>query len=127
MCIRDRAWEARCLELHARAREGRRNVLSPPGERHGLAKRLLQSATLAGSRALGAPVEGIEMGAPADLIAVDLTRSAAQGVPPLEAVAFASNPDWVTDVWVAGRRVVADGRHARRVEIMAAAAPYLRA
>lgn len=121
----DLLWEARTLELHARAMEGRRNVLSPPGDRHGLARRLLRAATVDGSRALGAPQEGIAVGAAADLVAIDLRRVAAIGMPPLEAVAFTANPDWVSDLWVAGKRVVADGRHPDRERIIEGARPFL--
>ncbi|MCO4748100.1 MAG: formimidoylglutamate deiminase [Proteobacteria bacterium] len=121
----DLFWEARALELHARALAGRRNVLAPPGERHGLAKRLLHAATSAGSRALGSDAVGLQVGSEADLIAVDLRHVAAVGMPPLEAVAFAANPQWVTDVWTAGQRIVADGRHVARERIIADARDHL--
>ena len=120
--------EVRALEWHGRAVAGRRNVMSPPGERHGLAARLLDIATRGGARALGVPVPdaaGLAAGRPADLVALDLERPAAAGVPPLEAVVFGGGPEWVTDVWVAGERVVADGRHPRREEVARAAAPWL--
>ena len=40
--------EVRDLELHARGLAGRRNVLAPPGDRHGLAERLLRAGSAAG-------------------------------------------------------------------------------
>lgn len=117
--------EARAVELHARALAGRRNVMAPEGPGSGLAERLLRIATVEGARALGAPGEGIASGAPADLVALDLRRTAAEGVPPLEAAAFVATPDWVSDLWVAGRRVVKEGRHPERERIVEAARPFL--
>jgi len=117
--------EARTLEWHARALLGRRNVLTPPdGGRHSLAAALLGSATLAGARSLGAQ-SGLEEGAPADFVAIDLDRPAADGVPPLEAAVFSADPAWITDVWIGGDRVVADSRHFKRAEIREEAVRYL--
>jgi len=117
--------EARALELHGRALAGRRNVMTPVGERHGLAKRLLHAASCQGGAALGAEGRGIGLGAPADLVAVDLDRTSALGSPPLEAAVFNGTPDWVSDVWVNGLEVIRDGMHPRRAEILAAALPHL--
>ena len=117
--------EARALELHGRALAGRRNLLSPVGERHGLAIRLLEAASRQGGLALGGEGRGIGVGAPADFFAVDLDRPAAVGSPPLEAAVFNGCPDWVSDVWVGGAHIVRDGRHPRRHEILAAARPHL--
>jgi cytosine/adenosine deaminase-related metal-dependent hydrolase len=58
-------------------------------------------------------------GAPADLVAIDLRQPAAIGVPPLEAAAFVSSPQWVDRVWVAGELVVEGGRHPSRDVIVA--------
>jgi formimidoylglutamate deiminase len=118
--------DARSLELHARALTGRRNVMATPGERHALAARLLHAASGQGGRALGgAQSQGVTLGAAADLLALDLDRPAAVGVPPLEAAAFVGGPDWVSEVWVAGREVVSAGHHPLRAELMRAARPYL--
>jgi formimidoylglutamate deiminase len=123
--VADPLGEARQLELHARGLAGRRNVLAPPGSRDGLAKRLLSAASVEGDRALGGPGAGLAVGAPADLVLVDLDRPAADGVPPLEAAAFVSTPEWVDEVWVGGRRIVAGGRHPERDEIRARARRHL--
>ena len=101
--------EVRALEWHARALAGRRNVMSPNAERHrlgraSLSSRLLQSATAHGSAALGGAGLGLRPGQPADLCALDLSRLAARGVPPLEAAVFGGGPEWVCGVWVQGRR-----------------------
>ena len=117
--------EARALEMHARGLARRRNVMSPIGDDHGLATRLLAAATGSGARALGASDWGIREGGVADLVAIDLRRTAAEGVPPLEAAVFVGDASWVTDVWVAGRPIIVDGRHPRGDSIVQAARSVL--
>ena len=117
--------ETATLEMHGRALAGRRNVLTPEGEKHGLAERLLTAATLSGSRSLGRPDVGIAAGMPADLVSLDLRRPAAWGVPPLEAAALVASAAWVDEVWVAGRKVVSGGVHPLRERVLAAARPVI--
>ena len=117
--------EARGLEWFARGAAGRRNLMSPLGERSGLARRLLEVATAGGAQALCAPRPQIAPGARADLIALNLDRPAALGVPPLEAAAFSATADWVTDVWVGGEAIVEGGRHRDRDAVVAEARPWL--
>jgi len=117
--------EARSLELHARGVAQRRNIMSPPGQPHGLAEALLTALTAGGARSLGMPAGSIRTGAPADLVAIDLERPAAFGVPPLEAAVFNATPEWVTDVWVGGQRIVRNGSHPQRTSILRSAAAYL--
>ncbi len=111
--------EAATLELHGRGLAGRRHVLADAEGLVGetLAERMLWAATEGGARCLGRPPARIEAGAPADLVAVDLRRPAASGVPPLEAAAFAGTADWVERVWVGGHEVVRDGVHPARAEV----------
>lgn len=118
-------WEARSVELHLRGVHRRRNVLALIGERDGLAERLLEMATIRGSAALGAPAAGIEVGARADFVVLDLDRAAADGVPPLVAAAFVARPEWVDQVWVAGEPVVSAGGHPEAEAIRARAQRYL--
>ena len=117
--------ECRALELHARALEGSRNVLAPVAEPNGLALRLLEAGTTSGRHALGGVGRGLEAGAPADITGIQLRKTGAMGVPPLQALVFVSNPDWVTDVWVHGERVVRQGLHSRRTQVIEAALPWL--
>lgn len=117
--------ELRDLELHARGLAGRRNVLATDDSVDGLARRLLAAASTAGSRSLGGAGSDLGPGAVADAVVLDLDRPAADGMPPLCAAAFAATPAWVDEVWVAGRRIVAGGRHPAREELRRAAEPHL--
>jgi formimidoylglutamate deiminase len=117
--------EARTLELHGRAQALQRVLLTEPGRHDGLSERLLRAATVEGSRCLGGAGRGIAAGAPADMIAVDLSGPAAVGMPPLVAAAFNARPEWVREVWVGGRRLVHKGWHADRTEVVRQALPYV--
>jgi len=117
--------EASTLEMHGRALAGQRNVMTPEGKLHGLAERLLWAATGEGSLALGAPRRGVVVGEIADLVAIDLRRPAALGVPPLEAAALLANAGWVDHVWVGGAVRVAGGRHVARDRVVARAAKVM--
>ncbi len=110
----DPVGEARAVEMGARGRMHKRNVWGRLGDESAVAQRIMDVATTSGDRALGGNGAGLVPGGPADFVAWDLDRPAADGVPPLEAIAFASRPEWVSDVWVGGRRVVSEGRAAAR-------------
>lgn len=115
--------EMRALEGHQRLRSGRRVVHGGAvGERHEAAPALLAAGTENGARALGIDAGRIEPGRWADLVAVDLAHPALAGWSPetLAAhLALAGPAGAVTDVWVAGERLVTDGRH--RLDAEAAA------
>jgi formiminoglutamate deiminase len=106
--------EARAVELDERLASGERGT-------HGAAA-LLDAATAAGHRSLGWSDAGrIEVGAPADLVAVSLTsrRTAGTSVEhAIAAVVFAASAADVTDVVVGGEHVVAGGAH-RRIDVAA--------
>jgi len=110
--------EARTLELHGRALANRRHVLTPADDDRGLAARLLRAGTVDGAGCLGSPAGEIREGAPADLVALDLTDLATVGMPPLEAVAFAAHPRMVRGVWVGGQAIVQDGHHPQHQAIV---------
>jgi len=99
--------EARSLELDERLASGRRGVFSTVA--------LLDAATSAGHAAIGWPEAGrLEAGAKADLVTVSLGSVRLAGATAgtlLEHTVFAAGAADVTDVVVAGRRVVAGGRH----------------
>jgi formiminoglutamate deiminase len=99
--------EARAVELNERLASRQRGAVP--------ASRLLDAATRDGQRALGWTNAGrLEVGARADLVAVDLgsVRTAGGGPTP-ENVVFAASAADVTDVVVDGRTIVTDRQHHR--------------
>ncbi|MDP2308719.1 MAG: formimidoylglutamate deiminase [Pseudomonadota bacterium] len=113
--------EMRSIEWHARAVTGRRNVLGPFEHPDGLASALLDAGTRGGAAALGLEGGALTVGAPADLVAVDHLDVALRGARLLPALVFSGHPGLVTDVWVAGRRIVQERQHAGAEAIVAAA------
>ncbi|MFU8841041.1 MAG: formimidoylglutamate deiminase [Nitriliruptoraceae bacterium] len=99
--------EARSLELDQRLVHLERGVLP--------LTRLLDAASVDGHRRLGWSDAGrLEVGARADLVAVDLTSVRTVGAPAADAAAtavFAASAADVTDVVVGGRRIVRDRDH----------------
>lgn len=113
--------EARAVELDERLARRERGIIS--------ATTLLDAATTAGQRALGWAEAGVlQVGAPADLVAVDTgsVRTAGGGAA-VENVVFAASAADVTDVIVDGSPVVAEGRHVRVPEIGRALAEAIEA
>jgi 5-methylthioadenosine/S-adenosylhomocysteine deaminase len=97
--------ETRAAGLLAKGVAGRADVLP--------AFALLQMATLNGACALGLGdrVGSLVPGKEADLICVDLARPATQPVhSPVAQLVYAASRDQVTDVWVAGKHLLQDGR-----------------
>ena len=120
--------DARELEIHLRLKHARRNVLAPPPDGAAeqdpgaLAARLLACATRHGSASLGAPAGALEPGRPADFFTVDLDDAAIAGAEAPElpaALVFAAGRSSIRDTYVAGRRIVAEGRHRLQEEIVA--------
>ncbi|MFZ1859238.1 MAG: amidohydrolase family protein, partial [Candidatus Competibacter sp.] len=77
------------------------------------AARVLRMATLNGARALGLDGEtgSLEPGKSADLIAVDLEQPETEPIyHPISQLVYATGRHQVTDVWVAGRRLLAERR-----------------
>jgi len=117
--------EVRALEWHARARLGRRNVLSPPGERDGLALRLLEAGTRVGADALGVEAGDVIPGQWADLMCLEVSRFAQSEAALLASLVFSADARCVRDVWVGGRRIVTNGHHNEAVTIRANAKAVL--
>ncbi len=100
--------ELRALELDQRLITGRRGLHSP--------EQLLWAATGAGARSLGWDRRGLAVGAAADFTTVRLDSPRTAGATAdtaLEHLVFAATAADVTDVTVAGRPVVEEGRHVR--------------
>jgi 5-methylthioadenosine/S-adenosylhomocysteine deaminase len=104
----DMLGEMRTAALLAKGVAGRADAVT--------AGQVLAMATINGARALGLAEEtgSIEPGKWADLCCVDLERPATWPVyDPVAQLVYAAGRDQVQDVWVAGRRMVADGRLTR--------------
>ncbi|ESX81855.1 formimidoylglutamate deiminase [Mesorhizobium sp. M0027] len=106
--------ELRQLEYSQRLAHRARNVLAVAGGSTGRA--LFDAALEGGSSALGAGASRITAGASADLVSLDgkhpsLAGKAGDAI--LDAWIFA-NGTKIDCVWVHGRKLVSDGRHARR-------------
>ncbi len=73
----------------------------------------LRMATLNGARALGLDerIGSLQTGKAADMTAIDLGRIASQPVyDPISQIVYTAGREQVTDVWVAGKRLLRDGR-----------------
>ena len=77
------------------------------------AHQALRMATLNGARALGLDehIGSLKAGKAADIIAIDLNTLASQPVyDPVSQIVYTANRDQVTDVWVAGKRLLLNRR-----------------
>ena len=120
-----RQWpeELRCLEYGQRLTRRQRNVAAAdsPGQQATAAR--LFDRMLAGSGAAAGLMQwGLVTGARADLLVLDATAFGVAGVPDshtLDALVFATDAPAFREVYVAGRCVLADGRHAQQAQIEA--------
>ncbi|MDP2269352.1 MAG: formimidoylglutamate deiminase [Archangium sp.] len=106
--------EAQQVEGHLRLLRLRRNVLAPgSGDRNSLAARLLDFMTVQGARSLGLSGGSLAPGEAADFVAVDLNHPSVLGSEEsaLARVVLGAPASAVSDVFVAGRRIVTEGRH----------------
>lgn len=112
--------ELRMLEYGQRLQQHTRNVLVR-GFDHSTGRSLFEAALKGGGQALGAP-GGLEVGLPADLVALktrDPSLMARGGDALLDSFIFAGGTHSVDRVWRAGKRVVSDGRHDLRTPVRA--------
>lgn len=116
----DAAEELRLLEYGQRLARRTRNVMAR--EAGGSTGGDLYRAALAGGgQALGAE-GGLRVGAPADIVSLDAGHPALvgrEGDAILDSFVFAGRRDVIDGVWRAGRKLVSNGRHHRRDEIVA--------
>jgi formimidoylglutamate deiminase len=111
-----RCWaeELRWLDYGQRLAHRQRNVAARPDRHEGAtAARLFERVLAAGAAAAGLPRWGLQRGARADLLVLDPRSPGLLGLPPshgLDGLVFATDAPALREVWVAGRRVVADGR-----------------
>lgn len=112
-----RCWaqELRWLEYGQRLGLRQRNVAAAPALGQGATAARLFDAVLAGSgHAAGLPHWGLRRGARADALVLDTQSAGLLGVPAshtLDALVFATDAPALREVYVAGQRVVAEGRH----------------
>jgi len=114
------AEELRLLEFGCRLRNSARNVLAGRGLSCG--RNLYQRAAAGGAAATGQPVGRIEPGLRADLVELDTNHPLLEGRKQdsiLDTWLFAGGSSMVRSVWVAGRRVVNEGRHLEKCKFEA--------
>jgi formimidoylglutamate deiminase len=120
-----RAWreELRWLEYGQRLSLRQRNVAAAPEQgQPATAERLWQSALQGGASAAGAASWGLQAGARADLLVVDMADASLAGIPPerlLDALVFSSPGRPWRDVMAAGHWVVIDHRAPSAAERLA--------
>jgi formimidoylglutamate deiminase len=120
-----RQWpeELRWLEYGQRLVRRQRNVAAESAAHHGATAANLFERVLAGSGpSAGCALWGLVPGARADALVVDRKAPGILGVPAshrLDALVFATDAPAFSAVYVGGRRVIDDGRHARRADIEA--------
>ncbi|MXN65463.1 formimidoylglutamate deiminase [Stappia sp. GBMRC 2046] len=112
------AEELRTLEYSQRLGERARAVLAESGKSVG--RTLLERVAKGGAQALARDSGEIAEGKLADLVALDATDLALDGLSGdaiVDAFIFAADDSLITDVWSAGRHMVQGGRHIRREAI----------
>lgn len=115
------AEELRTLDYSQRLRDGTRAALAAPEK--STARRMFDSILAGGAQAAGRNSGRIEVGAWADMLALDTTSDHMWGRErdtALDAWVFAGDDRLVTDVWSAGRHMVSSGKHVQRDAIVAA-------
>ncbi len=120
--------ELRTLEYSQRLRDLARNVMSRQGSSTG--ETLYRDAAQGSAKALGRDAGRIEVGALADLVAIDGAAPSLCALSQdqlLDGLVFAATDEVVTDVWSAGRHYVSAGRHESRDAIVAAYKNAMRA
>jgi formimidoylglutamate deiminase len=111
-----RSWaeELRWLDYGQRLAHRQRNVAALPARHEGAtAARLFERVRAGGATAAGLPRWGLQRGARADLLVLDPRSPGLLGLPPshaLDGLVFATDAPALREVWVAGQRVVAEGR-----------------
>lgn len=117
----DAAGELCALEYAQRLAATSRNLLAPR-EGASVGGSLFRAALAGGAQALGCETLGLAAGAPADIVALDLSHPSLaerSGDQVLDAWIFSAGRDAVDAVWRAGRQVVDKGRHRARGTIAA--------
>ncbi len=115
------AEELRQLDYSQRLRDRSRAALATPAASTG--RRVFDAACAGGAQAAGRATGRIEVGAWADVMALntgDVTLAGRRGDQWLDSFIFAGHDGIVTDVWSAGRHMVQNGLHVGRDNIESA-------
>lgn len=112
----DAAEELRLLEYGQRLTLQRRNVLLQPGRSTG--RTLYDAALAGGGQALGTEAAGLVAGASADIVAISADDLPSIDDRSIDRWLFSRGHGAIASVWRAGRRVVSEGRHLRRGQVM---------
>ena len=115
--------DARELEYHLRLQRTSRNVLAPvdDDDRSALARRLFECATVNGGTSLGFNGGSLAEGAPADFFTVDLYDPSIAGASTtdlLSCLIFSGARTAIREVFVGGRKIIEDGRHADQENVI---------
>lgn len=116
----DLAEELRSLEYSQRLRDLGRNRLAANGSANG--RSLFQAAAEGGAAALHQPTGALEPGRACDIVSLQAEHPVLigkRGDDWLNSWIFAGDGTCVSDVWVSGKHLVADGRHPGRDAIRA--------
>jgi formiminoglutamate deiminase len=106
--------ETRAIETDERLVTGKRGLHTPSA--------LLAAATSVGAKSLGWGQHGIQVGAPADFIALSLDSvrlASFDGTNGAAHIVHSAAPSDVRDVWVGGKQVVANFRHTEIDDVVA--------
>jgi formiminoglutamate deiminase len=117
----DAASELRALEYSQRLETRSRNLLAPR-EGASVGAALFDRALAGGAQAMGVHEAGLQVGACADIVALDPAHPSLlerRGDAILDAWIFAGGREAVEAVWRAGDQVVAEGRHRQAQPIAA--------
>ncbi|XHS80423.1 formimidoylglutamate deiminase [Burkholderiaceae bacterium UC74_6] len=120
--------ELRWLEYGQRLGLRQRNVSAAPPQQESTAARLFELLRAGGARPAGLAQWGLERGARADFLVLDAQASGLLGLPAehlLDGFVFATQGPAVQDVFVAGRAVVSNGRHAQEDRVAEAFADVM--
>lgn len=123
----DAGAELRQLEYSQRLRDRRRSLIADPGGSTGVA--LWLEACRGGAQACGRDIGRIAVGCRADFVTLDPQHPALlgkSGAIALDSAIFAANALPLSDVFVAGRRLVSDGRHSAGEAVRARFAGVMR-
>jgi formimidoylglutamate deiminase len=113
--------ELRMLEYSQRLKHHGRNMLAS-AEDGSTGETLYRAALAGGAQALGQPVGAVAPGCRADLVVLDLAHPTLASAGPrgwMDATLFNTGPAAIEQIYVAGKLLVANGRHAARGNIAA--------